>query len=236
MRLILTVDGACDPNPGEMSIGIVIKRREEKKKDEIIAEISEQIGEGTNNQAEYSAVLRGLEYVQHLFEDVGDIPDLTEIFILTDSELIVKQFSGEYECRNSELSGFLDNIKEIRDFFKGANIPVHINWIPGYTNLKAHALALKALLGEGAVYDKYVYENFISSEMRKGNLVVPLSIFRKKAWHKLTVSEAIVMELLTVQKISVSQAAKEMNRDYQTIRTQYSRAKKKINTMPGRLR
>lgn len=87
---------------------------------------------------------------------------------------------------------------------------------------------MKALIGDGKEYDRYVYENYITSQMKKGNLVIPVSIFRKKEWQKLTVSEALIMELLTVRKISVSEAAKELGRDYQTIRTQYNRAKKKL--------
>jgi ribonuclease HI len=230
MRLIASCDGGCEPNPGEMSIGILVKRREgdEKKKDEVIAEISERIGEGTNNVAEYSAVVRALEYIQKLFMDVGDIPDLTEINILSDSELVVNQCSGAYDCNAPHLAGFLDSIKEYREFFMKANIPVRVNWIPGYTNLKAHSLALKALMGDGKDYDKRVYENEMLSEIKKGNLVIPLSIFRKKNWRDLTISEAVVMQLLESRKLTVSQVAKELRRDYQTVRTQYNRAKKKI--------
>lgn len=55
--IIIYTDGACHGNPGPMGIGVVIidhgKRRE----------VSEYLGEGTNNIAELTAILRALELV-----------------------------------------------------------------------------------------------------------------------------------------------------------------------------
>lgn len=51
-------DGACTGNPGPMGLGVVLLSGERRK------EISEYLGEGTNNIAELTAILRGLEAIK----------------------------------------------------------------------------------------------------------------------------------------------------------------------------
>src|SRR5688572_29125467 len=71
--IVLYTDGACSGNPGPAGIGVVIQRADE------VVEISEFIGSGTNNIAELTAILRGLESVRederdrviHLYTDSG---------------------------------------------------------------------------------------------------------------------------------------------------------------------
>ncbi len=55
--IIIYTDGACHGNPGPMGIGVVILDRGERR------EVSEYLGEGTNNIAELTAILRALELV-----------------------------------------------------------------------------------------------------------------------------------------------------------------------------
>lgn len=63
----------------------------------------------------------------------------------------------------------------------------------------------------------------------RGIRLVPLSVFRRKEWESLTISEAMVYELIENERLSFKDAAKELARGYETIRTQYRRAKKKLN-------
>ena len=51
-------DGACSCNPGPAGLGVVVLDGAERK------EISEYLGQGTNNIAELTAILRGLEQVE----------------------------------------------------------------------------------------------------------------------------------------------------------------------------
>lgn len=88
--LIIYTDGACFGNPGPMGIGVVVYK--EKKK---IMEISEYVGEGTNNRAEYLALIRALEIAKKMEEK--------EILIRTDSQLIERQIKGEYKVKNEKL-------------------------------------------------------------------------------------------------------------------------------------
>ena len=60
-KLLVRVDGSCIPNPGKMAIGIVIY-----KDGTLAKKVNEIMGKGTNNIAEYLAVIKGLEEVSNI--------------------------------------------------------------------------------------------------------------------------------------------------------------------------
>lgn len=91
-KLIIYTDGGARGNPGPAGIGAVIKDSD----GEVLAEISEYIGETTNNQAEYRAVIAAIKKAQELEADV------LEFFL--DSELVVKQLNQEYKVKNQDLA------------------------------------------------------------------------------------------------------------------------------------
>ena len=96
----LFCDGAARGNPGPAGAGAVLK----KEDGELVAEISEYLGETTNNQAEYQALLHGLEravglHVKHL-----------KIFM--DSELVVKQLKGDYRVKHPDLIPLHQRVRE----------------------------------------------------------------------------------------------------------------------------
>jgi hypothetical protein len=64
MSYKLFFDGACEPNPGEMGIGVVVFN----DKNEKVLELSEKCGFGTNIKAEYSAIIRGFEELSKLYQ------------------------------------------------------------------------------------------------------------------------------------------------------------------------
>jgi ribonuclease HI len=84
-------DGGARGNPGPAGIGIVIK----DDKDKIIKEYAEYIGKATNNQAEYKALIKGLEMVKQLKP--------AEVDCYLDSELLVKQMKQEYKVKDVNL-------------------------------------------------------------------------------------------------------------------------------------
>lgn len=90
-NLKIFTDGGARGNPGPAAIGIVIK----DDKDKIIKEYSDYIGETTNNQAEYKALIKGLELAADLKP--------SEINCYLDSELLVKQIKQEYRVRDKDL-------------------------------------------------------------------------------------------------------------------------------------
>ena len=91
-KLTFYSDGGARGNPGPAGIGAVIFN----EKGNLVAEISEGIGEATNNQAEYRALLAGLTKVREL--------GAKEVEVFLDSELVVKQLNREYKVKDKELA------------------------------------------------------------------------------------------------------------------------------------
>lgn len=101
-KAILYTDGACKGNPGPSAAGFVLYN---VKKD-ILSEGSIFLGTMTNNQAEYNALILGLERALEM-----GIKDLS---IRMDSELIVMQLNGAYKIKNE---GLLPLYLEVRRKF-----------------------------------------------------------------------------------------------------------------------
>ncbi|MSU75852.1 ribonuclease HI family protein [Patescibacteria group bacterium] len=98
-------DGGARGNPGPAAIGGVII-----KDGKMVEEFSHYIGEKTNNQAEYAALLAGLELAtKHTDVDVKAI---------LDSELVVKQLQGEYKVKSPELRKLVPQVRHLEDKFK----------------------------------------------------------------------------------------------------------------------
>jgi ribonuclease HI len=96
MKLVMHIDGASRGNPGEASVGAVVSDRQGK----VLSEAGRSIGRGTNNQAEYMALLFGLDLVERI---VGGKPGSVELLVRSDSQLLCRQLTGEYRIRNKEL-------------------------------------------------------------------------------------------------------------------------------------
>ena len=95
-KLYLYTDGGSRGNPGPSGIGVIIFDSDKKK----IKEIFSYIGEATNNIAEYSAMIAGLEAATAL--------KATELIIYTDSELMTKQLNGEYKVKDANIKMLFD--------------------------------------------------------------------------------------------------------------------------------
>lgn len=132
MKLKIFTDGGSRGNPGEAGIGAVIYNDQDGTK---IHEISETIGVATNNIAEYTAVLKALEYVR---EKIGK----AEIEFVVDSELIGRQLSGIYKVKDHNLKVIYYKIKQIV-FEIGNNCTYTI--VRREKNREADALVNKAL-------------------------------------------------------------------------------------------
>ncbi len=91
-KLTIYSDGGARGNPGPAGIGAIAYDEEKNK----VFEISEYIGETTNNQAEYRAVIAGIKKAQEL--------GVKEVDFFLDSELVVKQLNREYKVKNQELA------------------------------------------------------------------------------------------------------------------------------------
>ncbi len=90
-RARLHTDGGARGNPGPAGIGVVLTDPEGN----VLEERYAGIGSTTNNVAEYSALVAGLEKALEL--------GVTELDVVSDSELLVKQMTGEYRVKNAAL-------------------------------------------------------------------------------------------------------------------------------------
>lgn len=96
-------DGGSRGNPGPAAIGVVIYLDESKK------EISQYIGTATNNIAEYTALITGLNTCREL--------KVSKIECFLDSELVVKQLNGIYKVKDEKMMTlFLEVQLLIKDF------------------------------------------------------------------------------------------------------------------------
>jgi probable phosphoglycerate mutase len=87
----LSTDGGARGNPGPAAYGYVL----EAEDGTVLAAEGEKIGTATNNVAEYRALIAGLEKALELHVD--------EVDVISDSELLVKQMTGEYRVKNEAL-------------------------------------------------------------------------------------------------------------------------------------
>ncbi len=100
-KIKIFCDGGSRGNPGPAASGVVFLSQD----NEVLYEFSQYLGETTNNQAEYRAVLLALNKMQELSYRTAD-------FYL-DSELVTKQLNGEYRVKNIELKPVYDQIKQL---------------------------------------------------------------------------------------------------------------------------
>jgi ribonuclease HI len=92
MKLEAFIDGGSRGNPGESGIGVYFPG---------VVRIAEYLGAGTNNFAEYSALLTALRFAVFSRCD--------ELQVFADSELVVKQIKGEYQVKNESIRVLYDS-------------------------------------------------------------------------------------------------------------------------------
>ena len=128
MSYTIYSDGGARGNPGPAAIGVVISSQ-----GEIVATISKYIGETTNNQAEYQAIIAGLEKVLEYKAEI------VECFL--DSELVVKQLRHEYKVKNKDLATLFVKAHNLSLQFK----KISFNHVPREDNKAADKLVNEAL-------------------------------------------------------------------------------------------
>jgi ribonuclease HI len=91
MKARLFTDGGARGNPGPAAYGYVL----EAEDGTVLAAHGERIGVATNNVAEYRGLVAGLAKAIEL--------EVSEVEVISDSELLVKQMTGEYRVKNDAL-------------------------------------------------------------------------------------------------------------------------------------
>ena len=91
MKVVVNVDGGSRGNPGPAAIAAVVQ----EPGGGVLEESAEPIGRATNNVAEYRALLLGIERAAAL--------GATELELVGDSELIVRQVEGRYKVKDATM-------------------------------------------------------------------------------------------------------------------------------------
>jgi len=128
-RAVLYADGACRGNPGPAGSGAALVNAE----GEVVAEATLFLGHGTNNVAEYTALIIGLEAARrHNVEDLE---------VRMDSKLVVEQMNGKWRVRDAKLIPLAIRARELFAQFPKKRI----RHIPRAENHIADALANRAI-------------------------------------------------------------------------------------------
>ena len=117
------IDGASD-SENNGGIGIILKSDGKE-----VENISRSVGKKTNNEAEYLAMIAGLELALN--------NNFNDIKIYSDSELLVNQINGKYKVKAKNLMPLFNQVIDVLDEFK----KYEITWIPRDKNSSADDLA-----------------------------------------------------------------------------------------------
>jgi len=129
--LVVACDGASRGNPGPAAVGVAFS---DSTGTEVRA-LSRRIGFATNNQAEFLALIAGLEEAQRL--------GARRIEVRLDSELVVRQVVGRYRVRHPGLRPLFEQARQLLSSFEEASV----RQVPRERNRRADALANAALDG-----------------------------------------------------------------------------------------
>ena len=124
IKAIIYTDGGSRGNPGPSALGVVVTDENGK----VLKEYSHYLGEVTNNQAEYEAVIFALQKAKQL--------KIKEIELRVDSELIGKQLLGQYKIKDPDLQSFFIRAWNLRLDYDRVDIKI----IPREQNKKADKL------------------------------------------------------------------------------------------------
>jgi ribonuclease HI len=125
-ELVAYVDGGSHGNPGPSGIGVIIQAL-----DGDTIRIAKWIGHQDNNVAEYLALLEALQHAVAV--------NARTLHVYSDSEVIVKQMTGEYACRSPRLHSLNWTCRKL-----ARSVEFSIAHIPREDNREANRLARTA--------------------------------------------------------------------------------------------
>lgn len=129
MILKIFTDGGSKGNPGPSSIGMVFYIDGKR-----VFTYREDIGIGTNNRAEYMAVIRALEQVK---SQKSKIKNILRIEFYSDSRLLVNQVKGLFKVKNAAIREYIFKIRMLE---QEIGLPISYHLIPREQNTVADDL------------------------------------------------------------------------------------------------
>ncbi len=138
LSVVIHIDGGSRGNPGPAAAGVVVATADDGT---VLHEAGLFLGKATNNVAEYNGLLAGLKYARKLGADA--------VQVYSDSELLVRQMSGQYRVKNAGLKPLFEQAKELAGQFDRCQI----DHVRREQNTHADRMVNQALDAKGHVGD-----------------------------------------------------------------------------------
>ena len=118
-------DGSAEPNPGERSIGGLVYDTHGN----LLYSFSDKIGYGTNNEAEYEALIKVCTFIRN--HGVWDVD------IKGDSLLVINQVTNKWKCKTPRLIPLKRKVQEMLT----SDVKFTLNHVPREQNTLADRLS-----------------------------------------------------------------------------------------------
>jgi len=135
MNHIIYTDGGSINNPGQAAYAFLIY-----KNGKLLYKQSERIGIASNNVAEYTALIRALEYINNQVKSQKS--KVKNLLIISDSQLMVNQLIGLYKVKNVDIKPLHSKIKFLEMML---GIPIYYKHVLRDKNKEADSLVKEAL-------------------------------------------------------------------------------------------
>lgn len=136
MELLIFTDGGSRGNPGPSAIGGVVYK--DRKDGDVAYEFSTFLGTGTNNEAEYTALLESIKWVTSQVESLS----LTNCTWHLDSKLVVEQINKNWKIKEPRMRVFA---QQCWDLLSSMQCSYKVVYVPRAENAAADALVNQAL-------------------------------------------------------------------------------------------
>ncbi|AXH97820.1 bifunctional RNase H/acid phosphatase [Ornithinimicrobium avium] len=143
--LVVEADGGSRGNPGVAGYGALVR---DARTGELLAERAEPLGKASNNVAEYSGLLAGLQAVL----DLG-LADDAAVEVRMDSKLVVEQMSGRWKVKHEDMRRLALDARRLVDEVQRRGGSVELVWVPRERNKAADALSNVAMDGRSVSRD-----------------------------------------------------------------------------------
>ncbi|MGB3829462.1 MAG: bifunctional RNase H/acid phosphatase [Ornithinimicrobium sp.] len=139
-RLVVEADGGSRGNPGVAGYGALVR---DEQSGVLLAQRAAPLGKESNNVAEYSGLIAGLQAII----DLGLEPD-AQIQVLMDSKLVVEQMAGRWKIKHADMRRLALHARDLVRQIEWAGGTVDFEWIPRARNGAADALSNQGMDGE----------------------------------------------------------------------------------------
>lgn len=137
-RLVVEADGGSRGNPGVAGFGALVR---DGRTGRVLLERAEPLGLASNNVAEYSGLIAGLEGVLRCAPDA-------DVEVRMDSKLVVEQMAGRWQIKHEDMRRLAAQARTLVRRISDAGGRVRYIWVPRADNAAADALSNKGMDGE----------------------------------------------------------------------------------------